>query len=175
MEPSFKPFLNLFTERLSLTELQDADFEEIFLLRSNPEVYKFINRDPSREAALGFMKRVKEANSTRKSYYWVIRYKEQQRLLGTICLWNFSEDRLIAEIGYELLPTYHGNGVMNEALQIVVDFGFQHLELKRIEAYTNFENERSIHLLKKNNFILNPDKKDADVPGNLVFEKEVFS
>ena len=170
MDSSSSLFPTLISERLSLTSLQDSDFDEIFLLRSNPEVYKFINRDPSREAALGFMKRVKEANSTRKSYYWIIRYKAQKIILGTICLWNFSEDRLSAEVGYELLPIYQRNGIMSEALNTIIGFAFQNLQLNCIEAYTNFENERSIQLLVKNKFELVPNKKDVDVPSNIVFE-----
>lgn len=163
-------FPNLVSERLLLTSLKDTDFDEIFLLRSNIEVIRFIKRNPSYQNTLDFMMRVKEANSTSKSFYWVIRFKDQKNILGTICLWNFSNNRLSAEVGYELLPINHGNGIMSEALQVVLNFGFKTIKLKTIEAYTNFQNERSIHLLKKNGFTLNPYKKDIDVPENLVFE-----
>jgi [ribosomal protein S5]-alanine N-acetyltransferase len=170
MDTSFELFPNLISERLSLSSLKDTDYDEIFLLRSNIEVNRFIKRDPSHKNTLDFMKRVKEANSSGKSFYWVIRFQEQESILGTICLWNFSDDRLYAEVGYELLPLYHGRGIMSEALQVVLSFGFKKISLNYIEAYTNFKNERSIHLLNKNGFTLNPTKKDADFPDNLVFE-----
>lgn len=48
-------------------------------------------------------------------------------------------------------------------------------ELFLLEAYSDFENITSIHLLNKNNYILIPNKKDADVPGNLVFDSEIES
>lgn len=57
--------------------------------------------------ALQFILTIKERTQNNQTFYWGISLKDQQNLIGTICLWNFSEDRKEAEVGYELLPDYH--------------------------------------------------------------------
>jgi ribosomal-protein-alanine N-acetyltransferase len=74
------------------------------------------------------------------------------KLIGTICLFDFSEDLSKAEIGFELLPHFQGKGIMQEAALKVIHFGFQHVGLKSIEAYTHSENQSSTRLLEKLNF-----------------------
>jgi len=63
--------------------------------------------------------------------------------LLTICLWNFSSKKNVAELGYELDPALQGEGIMSEALKKIIEFGFQEIELKKIEAYTHKNNDNS--------------------------------
>ena len=72
--------------------------------------------------------------------------------MGTICLFDFSDDNSKAEIGFELLPAYQGKGIMQEAASKVVVFAFQQIGLKTIDACTHPENLGSIRLLEKLNF-----------------------
>ncbi|RLJ30734.1 acetyltransferase (GNAT) family protein [Chryseobacterium sp. 7] len=68
---------------------------------------------------------VKTNNQT---VYLGISLKDQLNLIGTICLWNFSQDCKTTEVGYELLPEYHRQGIMCEALK-VLNFGFNELNI----------------------------------------------
>jgi ribosomal-protein-alanine N-acetyltransferase len=90
-------------------------------------------------------------------------------LIGTICLWNFSADHTIAEIGYELEPAFQGKGLMSEAVQCVIDFGFNSLHLKALEAFTHKDNTSSMHVLLKNNFQLDPNRKDEENEDNRIY------
>ena len=84
-------------------------------------------------------------------------------MIGTICLFEFADDNFKAEIGYELLPSYQGKGLMQEAVSKVLEFGFQHLGLNSIEAYTHSENQSSTRLLEKFNFTKQSlSQKDCD-------------
>ncbi len=58
---------------------------------------------------------------------------------------------------------------MNEAIKSVISFGFNELNLKIIEAYTNKHNKGSIRLLEKNHFRLQKERKDIDFPENIIF------
>ena len=58
---------------------------------------------------------------------------------------------------------------MNEGLNKVIDFGFSVLNLKTIEAFTHRKNEASKTLLIKNNFALEPDRKDDGFPNNTIY------
>jgi ribosomal-protein-alanine N-acetyltransferase len=87
------------------------------------------------------------------SINWAITLKGADRLTGTICFWNVAAEHFRAEIGYMLMTPYHRQGLMQEALTKVLEFGFMKMQLHSVEANVNPSNEASIRLLKKNNFI----------------------
>jgi len=59
---------------------------------------------------------------------------------------------------------------MKEALSSIINFGFNKLNLDKIEAFTHFENKSSIKLLEKNEFKLIEHRKDIDNSFNIIFE-----
>ncbi len=152
----FAPFPNLFTERLNLRQLNLEDKNEIRFLRSDESVNKYIDRPRTKtnEEAKNFVEKINKGIARDEWIYWAISTKNNEKLIGTICLWNFSEDKNIAELGFELFPQLQGKGIMHEALMQIVEYGFEILNLKKLEAYTNQQNISSIKLLKKNNFVL---------------------
>lgn len=54
-----------------------------------------------------------------------------------------------AEIGYELTPEYWRKGFMTEAIQKILEYGFNALGLNRIEALVEPENVNSRRILEK--------------------------
>ncbi len=102
---------------------------------------------------------------------WAISYKDTEKALGTICLWNFNKDQTIAELGYDLATEHQGKGIMSEAVKAVIAYGFDTLELNKIEAFTHFENTASIHLLEANRFVINDKRQDRDNASNRIFER----
>lgn len=76
--------------------------------------------------------------------------------MGTICLWNFSDDRSEAEVGFELLPEFQGKGLMSEALDSVIDFCFSRINFEIINADVHMDNQKSVGLLKRYNFVRIP-------------------
>ncbi|WP_277234028.1 GNAT family N-acetyltransferase [Hymenobacter sp. YC55] len=151
---NFTPFPILKTERLTLRQLSSSDDNEIFALRTNDSVNKYLDRQPSTsiDDARNFIVAINENVQSNKSIYWAITLTDTNNMIGTICLFNFSENHSKAEIGYELLPDFQGKGVMQEAISSVVNFGFQQVGLKAIEAYTRFDNQRSTKVLERLNF-----------------------
>jgi ribosomal-protein-alanine N-acetyltransferase len=169
IENSF-PFLQ--TKRLTLRRLETEDQADVQHLRSHPEVIRYIKRDPpSAKEALEFIQRIHRELEEGKSIQWVLS-SSNESFMGTICLWNFSEDKLTAEMGYDLLPEFHHQGYMSEAAGTVLDYGFQQLDLRRIEAYTHHDNIPSIRLLEKFGFRPDPDQKDSEDPDNRVYYLE---
>jgi [ribosomal protein S5]-alanine N-acetyltransferase len=166
-ERNFKPFPILLTERLTLRQLFSDDADEIFALRSDGTVNKYLGRKPGKsiDDAKFFIQTINENIQKSDSIYWAITLNDINKLIGTICLFDFSDDNLKAEIGYELLPDFQGKGIMHEAASKVIDFGFNHIGLHSIEAYTHFENKSSTRLLEKMNF----EKHGVD--GNLMIFK----
>ncbi len=165
---NFKPFPVLKTERLVLRQLAGSDDNDIFALRSNDHVNKYLGRKPAKslDDAKSFIKTINENIQRNDSIYWAITLKGTDKLIGTICLFDFSDDNLKAAIGYELIPGFQGKGIMQEAASTVIDFGIHHIGLHSIEAYTHSENQRSTKLLEKFDF-----KKNIAGDGNFMMFK----
>ena len=69
-------------------------------------------------------------------------------MIGTIELYNYIPN-FKAELGYALNPSYWGQGLVTEAGLKVLEFGFNNLELKRIEAGTFLDNYQSQRVCEK--------------------------
>lgn len=150
----FSPFPTLRTDRLVLRQLSARDAGEIFALRSDEDVNKYIDRPIATtiEDARNFIQKITEIVKHDEGIYWAITLADSDNLIGTICLFNFSSGNIQGEIGYELLPAFQRQGIMQEAMSKVVNYALQVLALKTIEAYTHPENRNSAKLLQKLNF-----------------------
>lgn len=173
----FQPFPELKTERLFLRQVLVSDAPEMLYLRSDKTVNYYIERPIERqtrtmEDALKFIENLREYAENDVSISWAINLHGDSKTIGTICLWNFSESKTTAELGYDLGTTFHGKGIMTEALKSVIAFGFGQLQLEQIEAFTHFENEASIKLLTSNGFVMNAARKDANNANNRIFERK---
>lgn len=176
MEYNFTPFPVLETERLTLRELRLEDAKAIFGLRTNKEVIEFIDRKTLRNLSesRAFIDRISNLAANGKGVFWVIESKSNLQIIGTIGLRNFEDEdeENYAEIGYELDPIYQQKGFMNEAFDAVLNFGFNNLELKTIEAFTHYNNTASIALLKKQKFVSFPDRRDEGFVNNRSYRLE---
>lgn len=145
-----RTFPTLTTERLTLRELSNSDVQDIFLLRSDTLINKYLDRQPckSLEDALAFVEHIKNSSLT----YWAIEQKGNKKLVGTICLFDVSEEQKKCEIGYELLTDHQGKGIMREAANKIIDYSNHTLGIKTIDAYTHQDNQASTNLLKELQF-----------------------
>lgn len=171
---NYAPFPEMNTARLVLRPLTEADAPEIFILRTDSRVNKYIDRSAPADISevVGFIRKIIEGITNNRWIYWAICLTEDPKLIGTICLWNFSEDQSVAEIGYELIPDFQGFGYMDEALRGILDYGFERVGLKKIEAFTHVDNQRSTRLLEKNRFRHEAGRKDDDNPHHIIYSLE---
>jgi ribosomal-protein-alanine N-acetyltransferase len=171
MSPKEK-FQELETNRLQLRRLVETDWEMIRYLRSDKELNQFVKRQSAetKEKALAFIVKTNNGIYDGQLYQWCITMKNSPAMIGNICLWNFSKDRKIAEVGYDLSPEFQGKGIMDEAMKAVLYFGFNQLDLGLIEAFTNKRNDSSKNLLLRNNFTWNANRKDPDDLDNIIYE-----
>ena len=154
----FGVFPKLETERLLLTEFFKSDAEELFKIRSDERVQKYLDRDLHKtveESELMIDGMINTYNS-KEGINWIIRKKDSLNVIGYIGYWRMIRNNVRAEIGYAMKPEYWGNGYMQEALSKVIKFGFNEFCLHSIEANVNPDNANSIKLLEKFGF-----KKEA--------------
>jgi len=164
---TFTPFPILITERLTLRQLIINDEQEIFTLRSDGEINKYLDRQLSNtiDDARNFINKINENINKNDSIYWAITFSDRKLLVGTICLFGFSDENGSCEIGYELLTNFQGQGIMKEAAEKVIDYAFNTIKVKKIEAFFHRDNQGSIKLLEKFSFRNSnePDKTNPDL------------
>ena len=168
--PNWMKNKSIVTPRLILRQLSINDEKEIFILRSDEELLKFLDipKASSLDDAHIFINKINNGIEKGEWFYWAITLNNHDRLIGTICLWNFSKDRTQAEIGYQLLKEYQGKGYMQEALQKILNFAFNKVKLKSIQAELSPRNLKSLKILERNNFtkkafqIKQPEKESHD-------------
>ena len=151
-------FITLESERLILKEISMNDLDFLFEIRNNEENNKYIGRKKSSlEEVKKFIDDRISDFKEQKGIVWMICDKNSKQTIGSICFWNFNFEDNSAEIGYELTPKFQGKGFMQEAVAKVIDFGFNELNLQKIEAFTDKNNTASIKTLLRYNFIQNLD------------------
>jgi [ribosomal protein S5]-alanine N-acetyltransferase len=177
LEVSFTPFPNLTTERLFLRQITPDDVEEVYAIRSDPETMRYIPRPlaKTREDAMAHIDMVSKALLDNESIVWAITCKEDNKLIGMICLLRFQLEHFRTELGYILHPAYHRQGIMNEAIQPVVDYAFNALKFHSIEAVIDPDNAASQNLLIKNHFVKEAHLKENEYYDGRFLDTVIYS
>lgn len=177
LQLNFTPFPTLTTDRLILRQLEDTDENEIFAIRSDERVNEFLDRPKANSIkdARDFIHKINNGISNNECMYWGIALKNKARLIGTICFWNISKVNSTAEIGYELQPGFQGKGYVQEAIAVVIKYGFENMKLRAIVAELDPGNLRSIKVLEKNGFkrIEDPGDVEKDERKTIVYSLDV--
>jgi len=143
------------TERLLLRQITNDDVDILFKYWSDNEVTKFMNLSPFKSITqvLEMLRLLNDLFEQQQALRWGITTKFDGQIIGT-CGYNtgLNKDSFIGEIGYELGKEYWGFGYMQETLQALIEYGFQCMNLNRIEAYVMVENTVSLNLLNKLGF-----------------------
>ncbi len=143
------------TVRLVLRGLSLEDAEFIFQEWSDPVVVFYMrDEDPLRyrEQAVEFVGRLQTPQEMPDLKWWGIENRADGHLIGTCGYFKWDKQHHRAELGYDLWPDYWGQGLMPEALQALIRYGFEEMDLNRVEATTHIENQRSQRVLAKLGF-----------------------
>ena len=161
---NFSPFPNLETERLFLRRVDSNDLKEIFALRSNPETMKYIPRPlvKTDEDALEHIVMIDSKIDSNEGINWAITLKDNPKLIGVIGHYRIKPENYRAELGYMLLPEYHGQGIVSEAVKEAVKYGFQVMKLNSLEAIIDPDNYASAKVLEKNGFVKEAHLKEYE-------------
>lgn len=155
LQPNFDLFPELLTERLLLRRLKMEDAHEIFFLRSDPAVMKYLSKEPvaNLKEAEDFIARINNDIVKNDAIMWAITLKDiPVKVIGTICFWRIQKEHFRAELGYVLDPGYWRKGIMKEAILKTLDYGFSTLGLHSVEARLNAENIASASVLESTGF-----------------------
>jgi len=149
-----KDFPTLETKRLVLRKLEETDAKALFENYSDEEIAKNFLDEPLGDIkqASQLIEAFNEEFAQGKAITWAIVLKNTDKMIGTCSF--MLETSGCAEIGYDLAKTYWGKGLMTEALEAMIGYGFNELGLEIIKADTLSNNSRSTNLLKRLEFQL---------------------
>ena len=154
-ESVFSGFPLLETPRLVLRETRVEDEEVLLQIYADPLVRQFTGRQlfKSAEEARAWLDMIHALFPEKKAIHWAIVLKENRKYIGSIAFWRILKQHRRAEIGYDLLPACWKMGLMQEAMQAFLLFGFSKMNLHSVEANVTPENQASVNLLQKNGFV----------------------
>ena len=151
MESAYLYLPAIETERLVLRRLALRDAQAIYEYGRDPRVAKYVLWDAYRSVgeAKGYIRYMLRKYRAGEPSSWGIELKETGQVIGTIGFMWIQRENASAEVGYSLSRAYWNRGIMTEALQAAIDFGFRSLNLNRIEAQHETENPASGAVMRK--------------------------
>ena len=137
------------TERLFLRKLQDYDLDDIFDMRSDIEVMRYI-REPQteRKESLNWIGMISQFWESEGIGFCGVVEKETKNFVGWCGLWKLKETDEI-EVGYAIKKDFWGKGYATEAAKRCLQYGFEELNLEKIVAVAYPKNEASQSVMKK--------------------------
>lgn len=146
------------TQRLRLRAHRREDLPQCVAMWADPIVTRFIGGTASTEqrtwarllsyvghwALMGFG-------------FWVIEERESGDFVGEIGFADFKRDgapllRAGPELGFALLPRFHGKGYATEAVRAVLAWGDERLTAGKCMCLVDAQNAASLHVLQKFGF-----------------------
>ncbi len=157
--------MELITKRLILRPLRNSDAESLRENINNLDVAKWLLMVPHpytlRDAKNWIRDSTKNWKKKEKDYNFGIELRAEGKIIGGIGLQSINKTQGTGTLGYWIGKLYWGNGYGTEALQAVVDFAFNRLKLRRLEAEVFVGNLSSEKLLEKIGFRLEGTKRQA--------------
>jgi ribosomal-protein-alanine N-acetyltransferase len=152
----FPDFPELETPRLCLRQITADDLAWYLAHYSRPEIVHgqgFAAPADPEVATRELRSYILDLFALRAGFRWGVALHGGPELLGSVGFYRWEDEPCPrAEIGYDLAPEWWGRGLMSEALRAVLAFGFERMELARVEAYVMTDNARSCRLLERLGF-----------------------
>ncbi|MAU12255.1 MAG: GNAT family N-acetyltransferase [Anaerolineaceae bacterium] len=150
----FKEFPALETDRLKLRDMLPSDVTALLRHFGNPEVVRFIDMQPIKtiDQANEWLRWMGGFFAARDGLRWGIILKGDDCFIGSAGLHNWNQEANYAKIGVDIAPPYWNKGYATEALSAVVQFGWDKMNLNRIEADIVKGNRASMRVLEKVGF-----------------------
>ena len=144
------------TDRLLLRPLELCDAVDMFAMDNNPEVHKYLWQNPTQtvDEIIKTIEYVQMQYERNKIGRFATIQKETGELIGWTGI-KFVDDHTengnsnFYDYGYRLNEKFWGNGYATEASIAWLDYGFNQMNIEKMNAYTHFENGASNHILQK--------------------------
>jgi ribosomal-protein-alanine N-acetyltransferase len=135
--------------RVLLRRFHPDDTDDVFEYASDPEVTRAAGWEPHRTPfdSMAYIQRVLESAWGPTTF--AVEHIDDGRVVGVVDIRVVSRLWGLGEIGYTLSRSYWGRGLNTEAGELLLDYGFSELRLRRIRAECDPGNRRSYRTMEK--------------------------
>jgi len=147
-------------EKADLRTLEQDDAEFLRNLNNNPEIRKYLGRVPRPKS----VKQQETGISSKTESDDIIQFiiESEGDRVGTIAVFGINETYGSAEVGaFMIHPKYHGKGIGTEAMELILEYSFDNLNLHRIEGGYIESNTASKAVQEKFGFKKEGRERDA--------------
>lgn len=148
----------LTTDRLFLREFNLEDAPAVYAIFSRQDVNQWLHTDllQSLDEAETRIRERMSLFQNQMGFRWAITLREDpSQVIGSCGYFSVRRGTQTVEAGFDLHPEHWRKGIMNEALQAMIDYSFNEqalMPVHRIEALVHPANIASTHLLEKLGF-----------------------
>lgn len=160
----------LHTDRLTLRPFVDTDAEALFALHSNAHVLRYWDSPPWTDPSQvkRFFARCRNLEETGTGARVAIDRTNDGTFLGWCNISDFKADFRSAAMGYCLTEPAWGHGYATEAARALLAWGFDNLDLNRVQSEADTRNLASRRVLEKLGFVLEGTlREDVTVNGDV--------
>ena len=170
------PTPTLHTERLTLRPFADADAGALFELHSNAYVLRYWDSPPWTEPtrAERFVSMCRQMADDGTGARLAMDRASDGAFIGWCSLTRWNPDYRSASLGYCLGDAAWGHGYATEAARAVLQWGFDTLDLNRVQAETDTRNVASARVLEKVGFVREGTLREDCVVNGEVSDSWVF-
>ena len=147
--------VTLESERLLLRKCMESDYKDSFkYCCSDPELCRLQGFDVHKSDEVtrrSFKEKEEQYKVDNMFYEWAIVRKEDNQFMGEIALVHYNETTNEIELGYHIGKAFRGYGYMKEALERILKFAFEELDLDSVYALILNDNDSSQKVVKSNN------------------------
>lgn len=164
------------TERLLLRQFVDNDLENVFKGLSHPEIIKYYGVSfQTLEATKEQMTFFADLEKNETGIWWAVCSADNKTFYGAGGLSSLNKEHKKAEIGFWLISEFWGNGIMKEAMPLICNYGFDNLELHRIEGFVESENKNCKNAMAKLDFQHEGTMKECEIKNGKFISLDIYA
>ncbi len=144
----------LLGERVSVRAYREADIDALYaaVSESIPEVSRYetwCHPGFTREEAAEYVNWWRKAWEAGTAFYFAVIEEKTGELVGSCGLGGICAEHRRAGLGYWIRSSRTGHGFATDAARAVMRFGFEDLDLARIEVEVSVDNTASLRVAEK--------------------------
>ena len=164
------------TKRLLLRKFIASDLENVYKGLSDPEIIKYYGVNyKTLEDTKAQMQFFVDLEKEGTGIWWAVCSLDNKTFYGAGGLNSLNKVHKKAEIGFWLLTEFWGQDIMTEVMPIICNYGFDNLELHRIEGLVETDNLTCKKAMKKLDFKLEGTMKDCEVKNGKFISLEIYA
>ena len=164
------------TDRFLLRQFTTCDVGNVFNGLSHPDVIKYYGiRFDTLEATQEQITWYASLQRTGTGIWWAICSLDNLTFYGAGGLNNLDSNNRKAEIGFWLLPSFWGQGIMKEVFPLICAYGFDKLGLHRVEGLVESENRNCKRAMAKLDFKYEGTMTDCEIKNGTFISLDIYA